>query len=627
MTDDPQIDHGPEDDYVPEDDTVIGVWFRRSLLAAAVIAVVAVVVLLIGRGGRQPAPERPIETSAPEAVVQAAAPPAVRFVDVTAESGIDFVHYNGAYGDKLLPETMGGGVAFLDFDADGDPDLLFVNSSQWPHHDYGEPPPTMALYENDGSGRFDDVTAGSGLDVSFYGMGAAIADYDGDGHVDVFLTAVGENRLFRNRGGGGGPRFEDVTGRAGVAGDGGEWSTSAAFFDADNDGDLDLFVANYVRWTQEIDFELDFRLTGVGRAYGPPQSYQGTFPYLYRNDGEGRSGAPGFTDISEASGIRIENPATGVPVAKSLGLAPIDFDGDGRMDVLVANDTVQNYLLRNVGMGDGGVVRFEDEGELVGVAYDRAGSATGAMGIDAGYYRNDRNLGFLIGNFANEMTSVYVTQDDPGIFVDEAIGEGIGAPSRLMLSFGVLLFDYDLDGRLDLLQTNGHLEDEIESVDPSQRYRQPGQLFWNAGYEHGFVPVPPEAAGDLAEPIVGRGSAYADVDGDGDLDLVLTQVAGRPLLLRNDQDLGHHWLRVELTGRAPNLDAIGARVEVTAGGFTQRRQVMPTRSYMSQVERTLTFGLGEVAAVDKVEVFWPDGSRQVVDVGEVDRVYRFEHGG
>jgi hypothetical protein len=614
---DPKDEHVPENEYVPEDDTVIGVWFRRSLLAAAAVAAIAVLVVLLGRGGRETAPEQVIESSAPETVVQSAEPPSVRFTDVTAAAGIDFVHYNGAYGDKLLPETMGGGVAFLDFDADGDPDLLFVNSSQWPHHKYEKPAPTMALYENDGRGSFTDVTRGSGLDVAFYGMGAAVADYDADGHVDVFLTGLGENYLFRNRGGAGGPRFEDVTAAAGVAGDSGEWSTSAAFFDADGDGDLDLFVANYVRWTKEIDFELDFRLTGVGRAYGPPQSYEGTFPYLYRNDGGGT-----FTDVSEAAGIRIENPATGVPVAKSLGLAPIDYDGDGRMDVLVANDTVQNYLLHNRGPGDDGIVDFEDEGEIAGVAYDRAGSATGAMGIDAGYYRNDANLGFLIGNFANEMTSVYVSQDAPGIFVDEAIGEGIGAPSRLMLSFGLFLFDYDLDGRLDLLQANGHLEEEIESVDPSQHYRQPAQLFWNAGLEQGFVPVPPEAAGDLAEPIVGRASTYADVDGDGDLDVVLTQVAGRPLLLRNDQDLGHHWLRVELTGKAPNLDAIGARVEVTAGGVIQRRQVMPTRSYLASVERTVTFGLGQSSAVDKVEIFWPDGSREVVAVDGVDRVVR-----
>ncbi len=613
--------HSAEADFVPEDDAVIGIWFRRSLMAVAAIAVIAAIGWWIGRGGQEEAPEQVIETSAPTAVVQAADPPAVRFVDVTSESGIDFVHFNGAYGDKLLPETMGGGVAFFDFDNDGDADLLFVNSSQWPHHDYGEPAPIMALYENDGSGGFADVTAGSGLDVSFYGMGVGVADYDADGHVDVFVTALGTNRLFRNRGDAGGPRFEDVTARAGVGGDDDEWSTSATFFDADGDGDLDLFVANYVRWSKEIDFELDFRLTGVGRAYGPPQNYEGTFPYLYLNEGNGR-----FTDVSEASGLHIENPATGVPVAKSLGLAPIDYDADGRMDILVANDTVRNYLLHNLGPDGDRAVAFADEGELVGVAYDRAGSATGAMGIDSGFYRNDHNLGFLIGNFANEMTSVYVSQDDPGIFVDEAIGEGIGAPSRLMLSFGVFLFDYDLDGRLDLLQSNGHLEEQIESVDPSQRYRQPAQLFWNAGFEHGFVPVSPESAGDLAEPMVGRGSAYADVDLDGDLDVVLTQVAGRPLLLRNDQDLGHHWLRFELSGKSPNLDAIGARVEITAGGVTQRRQVMPTRSYMSQVERALTFGLGEATAVDKVEVFWPDGSNEVIAVDGVDQVVQVEQG-
>ena len=607
---------GIEEELVPEDDAVIGKAFRGSMLVIAGLAAAGLAVYFVASRPEAAAPEQTLQAVAPEAVaVAVTAPPAVRFTDVTAAAGVTFTHFNGATGEKLLPETMGGGVALLDYDGDGDSDLLFVNASSWPHDPAPASRPAMALYANDGRGRVTDVTRAAGLDKTFYGMGVAAADYDGDGDVDVFLTAVGENHLFANDGG----VFTEVTRRAGVGGGADEWSTSAGFFDYDGDGDLDLFVCNYVLWSREIDYQVDFRLDGVGRAFGPPQNYQGTFPHLYRNEGDGT-----FTDVSEAAGLHVINSATGVPVAKSLALAPIDVDRDGDLDVMVSNDTVQNFLFRNNGDGT-----FLEEAEHFGLAYDRNGNSTGAMGIDSAHFRNDHNLGFVIGNFANEMSSVYVTQDDPEFFVDEAITEGIGAPSRLMLSFGLFLFDYDLDGRLDVLQANGHVEEEIAKVDPSQRYRQPAQLFWNAGpgAGRGFVEVPPASTGDLAREIVGRGAAFADLDADGDLDIVLTQISGPPLVLRNDQDLGHHWLRVRLVGRAPNRDAIGAWVELTAGGVTQRRQVMPTRSYLSQVEPTVTFGLGELDRVDSVKVVWPDGTEETVEGVEVDRLRVVEQRG
>ena len=616
MTDrDPDHDPGHEydPDELPQDDAVIGRALRISFaVLGAALAIAALVYALVRAGGGEE-PESVIEASAPERVVAEARAPDVRFTDVTAAAGVDFVHFNGARGEKLLPETMGGGAAFLDYDGDGDQDLLFVNGDAWPHHEAPSPRPTMALYANDGRGVFSDVTRAAGLDVSFYGMGITAADYDGDDDVDLYFTAVGRNHLFRNEGG----RFADVTAAAGVGGADDDWSTAATFFDADGDGDLDLFVGNYVEWSRDIDLRLDYRLTGVGRAYGPPLNYSGTYPRLYRNRGDGT-----FEDVSGETGIRIDNPATGLPVAKSLGLSPVDVDRDGALDLLVANDTVRNFYLRNRGDGT-----FEEIGEVAGLAYDRNGSATGAMGCDAGFYRNDDDLGFLIGNFANEMTSVYVAQGSPGFFADEAIPDGIGAPTRQALTFGVSLLDYDLDGRLDMVQANGHLEESIADVDPSQSYEQSAQLFWNAGPDaaRGFVEVTAEAAGDLARPIVGRGSAYADIDADGDLDLLLTQTGGAPLLLRNDQQLGHHWLRVRLIGPPGNRDAIGAEIRLTAGGVTQTRIVTPTRSYLSQSELAATFGLGESTSVERIVVHWPDGVEVEVSAPEIDREIRVEH--
>ena len=617
MKPDPPGGEPPEDELVAEDDAVIGRAFARSLKVLAALAAAALIVVAL-RYVFRAAPEeaREIPVAAPRAVATVPDVPAVAFTDVTADAGIDFVHVNGAEGEALLPETMGAGAAFFDFDRDGDQDLLLVNSTTWgAGADTG---PTMALYENDGAGRFAERTAALGLATSFYGTGVAVGDVDNDGWVDLFVSAVGPNRLFRNVEGG---RFEDVTGPAGVAGAETEWSSSSAFFDADGDGDLDLLVGNYVRWSREIDIDVGYQLTGVGRAYGPPLNYGGTTMDFYRNDGSGS-----FTDVSEEVGMHILNPATDTPVAKTLGLAPVDIEGDGDIDVLIANDTVRNFLLVNDGSGV-----FTEEGGSYGLAYSREGAATGAMGADAADFRNDGELGFAIANFANEMTSLYVSQGDPTLWSDEAITAGIGAPSRRVLSFGLFFFDYDLDGRLDLLQVNGHLEDDIEVVEPSQQYRQAPQLFWNAG-PHApstFVPVTPVPGDGLTRELVGRGSSYADIDGDGDLDVLLLQTGDRPLLLRNDQETGHHWLRFLLRGDGErvNRDAIGAWVEVeqrtAAGPVVQRRRVMPTRSYQSQVEPLVTIGLGAPASVDeleRVEVVWPDGARQTVDVDRLDRV-------
>jgi enediyne biosynthesis protein E4 len=610
-TNDDEIDSETEE----RDDAVIGRALRWSL--ATLLLGGAAVGAVVYFAWPAPAVEETRETALAEVAVRDAptmAVPRVEFTDVTEAAGIEFVHQNAAHGEKLLPETMGGGCAFFDFDNDGDQDLLLVNGlSHWPwDEDAAEgSEATMALYRNDGTGKFDDVTDGSGLDVSMYGMGVAVGDYDNDGRVDVFLTAVGLNRLFHNEGAG---KFADVTETAGVGGVANQWSTSTGWLDYDNDGDLDLFVCNYLTWSRDYDMGQNFQLTGGGRAYGRPQNFEGALPYLYRNDGNGN-----FVDVSKEAGLQMRNPNTDVPMAKSLGVVFEDVDRDGWIDIIVANDTVQNFLFHNESGG-----KFREIGAFTGIAFDMNGNARGAMGIDAARFRDDDSLGVAIANFANEMTALYVTYGDLMQFMDEAISTGIGPNSRLELKFGLFFWDYDLDGRLDMFTANGHLEEDINRVQPSQHYAQPPHLFWNsgAGQTTEFVPVTADYCGpDLMKPIVGRGAAYADVDNDGDLDALITGIAERPRLLRNDQRQPHHWLRLKLTGVASNRDAIGAVVTLEVKDRVLRRQVSPTRSYLSQVELPVTFGLGAETEVRRATILWPDGSSQDVEIAEVDRLY------
>ncbi|MBI1839540.1 MAG: CRTAC1 family protein [Verrucomicrobia bacterium] len=597
-------DTNSTDELAHADDAVIGRAFRVSAVVAALIVVGAGGALWVkSRSAPKGKPRITVITAPVVAEKRGEEAPTIRFTDITAASGIRFVHNNGAQGEKLLPETMGSGVAFLDYDGDGDQDLLFVNSTWWPGKAPSKEPPTSpALYQNDGKGNFKDVTAEAGLNRSFFGTGVAVGDFDNDGHVDIFFTAVGGNHLYHNDGNG---HFTETTAAAGVGGAQDGWSTCAAFADIDNDGDLDLFVGNYVRWSRDIDFQVGYKIDGVTRAYGPPMNFSGAFPYLYRNDGGGK-----FTDISESSGMQVKNAATGVPVAKTLGVAPIDLNHDGLIDWVVANDTTPNLVFTNAGGG-----KFVEIGQLSGIAFDSYGNTRGAMGVDAAFYRNDRTLGVVIGNFANEMIALYASQQDRCLFTDAAISEGIGPASRLLLKFGVFFFDYDLDGRLDVLSANGHLEAEINKIQKSQRYRQPAQLFWNTGSDSGacFVNVGADKAGpDLFKPIVGRGSAYADIDGDGDEDVVITQVGAAPILLRNDQETGNNWFRLVLQGTKSNRDAIGAWVRVRMGDRVLLRQVMPTRSYLSQSELPVTIGLGKQTRADAVEIEWPGGRVQSI---------------
>lgn len=606
-----------EEDITPLDERTVGRAFGWSGVALAVIMVMVAGGLIYSRRTKPKAPSQVTEITAPAIPAPRGAEiPMVKFTDVTRDAGIDFTHFNAASPEKLLPETMGSGVAFLDFDNDGDQDLFLLNGMAWPWAQGVSPQATSKLYANDGTGKFSDVTKGSGLDLSLFGVGAAVGDFDNDGWVDLFVTCLGANHLFKNTGAG---KFTDVTSSANVSGDEKQWSTAACFFDYDNDGKLDLFVGNYVTWSREIDAQVGYKIDGKTRAYGQPMNFEGSFPRLYHNEGNGK-----FTDVSAHAGMQVKSAAMGVPAAKTLGVVPADLDADGFMDLVVANDTTPNFVFHNQKNGT-----FKECGATCGVAFDSYGNTRGAMGIDAAHYRNDDALGVAIGNFANEMTALYVSQPGKMFFTDEAIPEGLGPASRLLLKFGVFFFDYDLDGRLDVLSANGHLDEEIVKLQKSQSYRQPAQLFWNTGAKNGatFVTVDAHHAGtDLFKPLVGRASAFADIDGDGDLDVILTQAGGAPVLLRNDQKLGNHWLRVKLVGNKANRSAIGARILLKVGGQILRRDVQPTRSYLAQSELPVTFGLGAATKIDSLQVTWPGGAAQSAVVDTVDSLLTIEEG-
>jgi hypothetical protein len=520
------------------------------------------------------------------------------FTDVTKAAGIAFTHESGAFGRKYLPETMGPGAAFLDADADGWQDLLLVNSATWPGQPARRTP--MALYRNNGNGTFTDVTAKAGLAVPMYGLGVAAADYDGDGRIDIYVTALGRNHLFHNDGS---LRFSDVADKAGVANAG--FSTSAAWFDYDHDGRLDLYVANYVDWSIEKD--LFCTLDGKTKSYCTPESYTGQSGALYRNRGNGT-----FEDATRAAGLHD-------PSAKALGVALLDYNADGWLDFFVSNDTQPNRLYENRKNGT-----FTDVGVPAGVAFNEAGVARAGMGVDAADYDGSGRPSLIIGNFSNEMMALYNNEGN-GLFIDEAPRSALGRASLLTLTFACFFFDYDLDGLLDIFAANGHVADDITAVQPRVKYAQPPHLFRNLGSRR-FEEVTDKAGADFGRPVVARGAAYGDYDNDGDLDLLVATNDGPARLLRNDGAGQRRSLRLLLRTPSANRDAIGAYARVTTTAGTSPWQMVKTgSSYCSQNELPLTFGLGAARAA-AIEVKWPDGTVEKLPAVDAGATITIEQG-
>ena len=517
----------------------------------------------------------------PRAQGQTTIPLGFQLVDVTTASRLAFAHNSGAYGGKLLPETLGAGCAFLDYDADGWQDILLVNGMDWPGH--ARKRSTLALFRNNRDGTFTDVTRAAGLDVEMYGMGVAVGDWNNDGFPDVLVTCVGQNRLFRNTGKGG---FVDVTKGSGL--DARQaFSTSAVWVDIDRDGLLDLFVCNYVRWSADADVFCS--RDGKNKSYCTPEAYRGTTSWLFRNNGNGT-----FTDISAKSGVFDTS-------SKALGVAMLDFDQDGWPDLFVANDTQPNKLYRNQRNGT-----FADVAVVAGLAFSAEGKARAGMGVDAADLDGTGRPSVAVTNFDNEMIGLYRPAAAAGAYDDVAARAGVGAPSRNTLGFGCVFADLDLDGHQDLVVANGHIDETVRNIRGNAGYAQPPHLFHNRG-DGTFRDRAADAGKAFAEPRVARGLAYGDFDNDGDLDLLMTANNGAAQLFRNDQTGGNRSLRIRLIGTKSNRDGIGGLVRIFHGGTSQSRLVKSGSSYLSQSELPVTFGVGRRDRVERVVVQWPSG--------------------
>jgi hypothetical protein len=525
----------------------------------------------------------------------AAAPSAsdVRFTDVARAVGIDFEHANSATSNKYLLETMGGGVALLDYDNDGRLDVFFTNGAKLEDPMPAGKAPDKSdrrfwnrLFRQNADGTFAEVTEKAGLTgmpQDRYGMGAAVGDYDNDGFPDLYVTGYGGNTLYHNNGDG---TFRDVTARAGVAASG--WSASAGFFDADNDGKLDLFVTRYVEWTFQTNGYCGEKKPGY-RAYCHPDNYEATTNILYRNNGDGT-----FTDVSAKAGIA---GAAG----KGLGVAFADYDHDGYVDVYVANDSVQSFLFRNNGNGT-----FAEVGLLVGVGFNEDGKTFAGMGVDFADYDNDGRPDIIVTNLSNERYRLF-QQGGDATFQDATNRSGVGAATLTFAGWSTGFRDYDNDGWKDIFVAQGHVMDTIEKTAPNLRYLQPPLLLRNESGR--FARVSPGDA--FQKDWAGRGAAFGDIDNDGDVDIVVSNVGQGALVLRNDGGNRKGWLGIRTVGRRSNRDGIGCRVKVvSSSGSTQYFTVSTAVGYLSASDPRLLVGLGADAAARLVEIRWPSGAVQ-----------------
>jgi len=504
----------------------------------------------------------------------------ITFREITSQAGIHFTHNNGAFGKKWLPETMGPGCAFIDYDNDGYPDILFVNGQDWPGHPKNGAT-TLKLYHNNRNGTFTDVTQKSGLGISLFGLGVAVGDYDNDGFDDVFVTALGQSHLFHNNGNG---TFADVTKAAGLWGPS-EFSTNAVWFDYDRDGKIDLLVSNYVQWSEKGD--LYCTLDGARKSYCTPESYKGASVRLWHNLGGGK-----FEDATQKAGFYD-------PTSKSLGIALLDYNSDGWLDVLIANDTQPNKLYLNKKNGT-----FEERAVSAGIAFSEDGIARAGMGVDAADYDRSGHASLIITNFSNQMLSLYHNEGN-GLFVDEAPRSEVGRASLVTLGFGCFFFDYDNDGWPDIFVADGHIENEIERVQKRVTYAEPPHLFRNLG-NNKFEEVTAKVGAGFAAPKVARGAAYADINNDGALDILITTNGG-PAHLYLSEGVTNQSLRLKLVGTKSNRDGIGAIVRVASGADKQWAMMKSGSSYLSQSELILTFGLGTKSKADAIEIQWPSG--------------------
>ena len=522
------------------------------------------------------------------------------FLDVTAAAGIHFKHQRGASEKKHILETFGSGCAFLDYDNDGWLDILLINGGFMPDSPKTEPLRNHALYRNMRNGKFEDVTARAGITGNgSYGSGVIVADYDNDGFPDIYITNYGPNILYHNNGDG---TFTDVTEQAGIAGDSSSWSTSAAFFDYNNDGYLDLYVANYVDYHYDDPVCLD---KGI-RGYCHPRNFRGKASKLYRNLGNGR-----FQDVSEESGI-------GKLEGKGLGVVAADFDDDGWMDLFVANDGMANFLFKNNRDGT-----FTDVGLVSGVAYTSEGVAQANMGVDAGDYDGDGLLDILVGTYDLETNAVYRNHGE-WVFSDERWSSGVAKTDHNFLTFGVGFLDYDNDGDKDIFLVNGHVVDNIELMRETLTYAQPCQLLENRGGK--FVENLDFLKYSSLSPKVGRGLAIGDIDNDGALDLLVSTSGQEPSLLINQVGRKNNWVLLKLIGTKSNRDAVGAKIVVTTENATQTDQITGGASYLSASDLRVHFGLGSSEIIKTLKILWPSGAGDVFREVKANRILSIREG-